>query len=142
MNSKEYIQDYEDRIANLLTQVEEGNESPLNAWVAFRQLQVLAGIASNQLLNEALDEVRQYPEKRISILGAKVEERKTATTYDFTADDIYRDLDQKIKDRRKRLKHAAMSADLIIDTETGQEMTVVPVKKEGSYTLAFTPKKA
>lgn len=141
MNSKEYIQDYEDRIANLLTQVEEGNESPLNAWVAFRHLQVLAGKASEQLLNEALEEVRQYPEKRISILGAKVEERKTATTYDFTQDEVYRDLDQKIKDRRKRLKHAAMSADLIIDTETGQEMTVVPVKKEGSYTLAFTPKK-
>ena len=120
-------------------QYENGQITATEAFVIVNQKIKQLEALKNELYDNALEEAREF-NKGEKYYGVVWEIRSGKTTYDFEKDNEYKSLNDQLKNRRKLLTAACKSAQNNIGTfnaDSGEEITIVPIKSIARDTLVF-----
>ena len=112
---------YEEVMANMVTEIEEGNESALQAFLSFRNIEKVAKDCMKQIEHLALEELSDH-NGRLEQGDIVVEARSSAGRWKFT-DDAHAALKQQLKDAeelRKQAHKLHLKGSEVIDPETGE----------------------
>jgi hypothetical protein len=120
---------------NILTGVNEGEISPLNAYVVGKALEFVAKDLIANTKELAIKEV--YSDKKGTYKGAEYQIKSEATYYDYSADPVYASLEAQLKARKELLSTVAKLKQTVVD-ENGEVVPKVPVKSGGAETIAIS----
>ena len=112
---------YEEVMANMVTEIEEGNESALQAFLSFRNIEKVAKDCMKQIEHLALEELSDH-NGRLEQGDIVVESRSSAGRWKFT-DEGHAALKQQLKDAeelRKQAHKLHLKGSEVIDPETGE----------------------
>jgi hypothetical protein len=112
---------YEEVMANMVIEIEEGNESALQAFLSFRNIEKVAKDCMAQIEPLALGELSDHNGK-LEQGDIVVEARSSAGRWKFT-DDAHAALKQQLKDAeelRKQAHKLHLKGSEVIDPETGE----------------------
>jgi aspartyl-tRNA synthetase len=112
---------YEEVMANMVTEIEEGNESALQAFLSFRNIEKVAKDCMKQIEHLALEELSDH-NGRLEQGDVVIEARSSAGRWKFT-DDAHAALKQQLKDAeelRKQAHKLHLKGSEVIDPETGE----------------------
>ncbi len=116
---------------NLVKQVlDEGNASLHD---------VMANIARlKEVVNSADAELRKHlPEEKLTHLGVTFTPKNGGETINYTDDEVYAELKEKLQARADKLKLAHKSKDLIYDNEGVEVPKVSTTPRKDSITITF-----
>ncbi len=105
----------------------EGYSSAIDLTVMLRKAAEYIASYVKALDSVARQELAQENNQEADRLGAKLSLSSTGKRLDYSADPIYNDLQNRLKDREELLKLAHKSKDAIYD-QYGAEVMKVPVK--------------
>ena len=112
---------YEEVMANMVTEIEEGNESALQAFLSFRNIEKVAKDCMKQIEHLALEELSDH-NGRLEQGDIVVEARSSAGRWKFP-DEGHAALTQQLKDAeelRKQAHKLHLKGSEVIDPETGE----------------------
>jgi len=112
---------YEEVMANMVTEIEEGNESALQAFLSFRNIEKVAKDCMKQIEHLALEELSDH-NGRLEQGDIVVESRSSAGRWKFT-DEGHAALKQQLKDAeelRKQAHKLHLKGSEVIDPDTGE----------------------
>jgi|DEB0MinimDraft_10_1074344.scaffolds.fasta_scaffold113718_2 hypothetical protein len=112
---------YEEVMANMVIEIEEGNESALQAFLSFRNIEKVAKDCMKQIEHLALEELSDH-NGRLEQGDIVIESRSSAGRWKFT-DDAHAALKQQLKDAeelRKQAHKLHLKGSEVIDPETGE----------------------
>ncbi len=92
-----------------------------------------------EIYSDATEEVREF-NKDEKYYGFKWEVRRGKVTYDFEKDEEYKDLNDKVKSRRKDLTQACKMAEnnkVFFDGGSGEQIEAVPIKSVSKDVITF-----
>lgn len=132
MSKDLYYKMREEEVAQLLTEVEEGNTQALQTYANFKRAKDLFDQASKQIEPLAMDEASNYAEKTFSEAGFTFEKRNGSTRYSFNHIPEVVKLKEQIKEIETKSKQAfiAQQKGLLTADTNGEE---IPLPKV-SYT--------
>lgn len=112
---------YEEVMANMVNEIEEGNESALQAFLSFRNIEKVAKDCMKQIEHLALEELSDH-NGRLEQGDIVVESRSSAGRWKFT-DEGHAALNQQLKDAeelRKQAHKLHLKGSEVIDPDTGE----------------------
>jgi hypothetical protein len=112
---------YEELMANMVIEIEEGNESALQAFLSFRNIEKIAKDCMKQIEHLALEELSDH-NGRLEQGDIVIESRSSAGRWKFT-DDAHAELKQQLKDAeelRKQAHKLHLKGSEVIDPDTGE----------------------
>ena len=126
----------------LIQDVMDGNESACQAHSMLKEIETTLKAGLNVIQGEVMNEARDLTPKDI-YFGGVWEFRNTPTFLDFSKDDIYVDLNSKASERKKELNAAWKASQTrkgFFDSNTGEEIPVLPVKTPAKEIIVFKAK--
>lgn len=129
-------------INELVQKVKDGEEDALKAYIYLSKLEKDAKAAKDSIVDDALEVRSTYPEKALSISGAIVEVRSTATQYKYDHIPEYGVIKERLKSVEENAKQALIQqqkgSELVIDGEVitpakavlGKTQLFVKIKKD------------
>lgn len=112
----------------ILKKVEDGDFNPLEAYILIKKSIEEHTQALSVLQKEAYDEADKYTEKTIKEYeGFIIEKSNTGARYNWSQDDIYKELETKLKKRQELLKTALKTDEKIFESD-GSELIRVEIK--------------
>lgn len=118
----------------IIDKVIVGELDPLKVHVYAKAMKEAWELIASETQGYALDEAEKYG-KEGKVFGASFRLSSTGDRYDYEADQTYRDLKEKLKQREELLKQAVKSRVVLVDDETGEQIPKVPVKSSSKQTL-------
>lgn len=116
-------------------ELEAGNHNPLQRFILAKRTSEFLESYMAELKSSALNEAEKHG-KGASVYNSKIDIHSTGARYDYEADPVYVELQEKVKLRKDLLDLANKSKEPIFDGE-GIEVPKVPLKSAGSTTLAI-----
>jgi hypothetical protein len=104
------------KIAELITDVQEGNYNPLTAYTELKRFEAEIKNALEIIQPLAINEAAKYAEKEFEYNGCKILKRSTPTTYSFDHIDAFNETSKRLETIKKLAKLGG------IDPETGEVM--------------------
>lgn len=129
------------QISQLIQDVVDGNESACRAYSILKDLEFVVKNGLEVIKEPVMQEAREF-NKGETYYGGKWEFRSTGVTLDFTKDETYVDLDSKAKARRKDLTEAFKAHESgkgFFDSDSGEQIPILPVKIQSKETIVFKP---
>ena len=116
-------------VANLLTEVEEGNQRALITYAELKKCANLFTEAYKQIEPIAQQEAAHYPDKSFAEGGYIFEKRNGATRYSYNHIPEVADLKQRLKDTEAKYKTAYLSKQkgLLTASADGEEIILPKV---------------
>ncbi len=136
--SKKNIKSISNRMC---TEVTDGNVNALQTYIKAKFFDSLSKEIIKTIKDDALDEALNYSKNDSEYNKAKFSISNTGNTLDYSADSEYADLEKQLKARKDKLKKAfdmSKDGDAYLDGESGELITVVPVKKQSEQILKIT----
>jgi|TARA_R110000787_G_scaffold102552_1_gene208600 hypothetical protein len=132
MSKDLFFQMRQNEVAELLTEVEEGNIAALSTYGNLKKCQALFNEAVKQIEEIAFNEADLYSEKTFEDSGFLFEKRNGGIRYSFKHIEEWQELERKKKEVEERSKQAylAIQRRLLVGSEDGEEVEVPKV----SYT--------
>ena len=130
------------QISQLIQDVMDGNESACQTHSILKELEQTIESGLKVIQGEVMNEARDY-EKGEVYHGGTWTFRNTATYLDFSQDNVYTDLNGQASARKKELNaawKASQSGKGFFDSETGEEVPILPVKTPAKEIIVFKPK--
>lgn len=130
-------------ITEQIEALDDGNLSGCEAFIIANDLIKLGTELKNKSIGVAIDEASTF-NKGESYYGGTWQIRNIADTLDYSKDPEWHQLSEQLKARRAQLtsaRKAHANKNIFLNAETGEEITIVPVKKAGGQTIVFTPNK-
>lgn len=122
------------------TLLDEGERSPLDAYIKLKALAEYASEAGKLLHDAALDEANRYTKGDNVMHGVVFEEGVAGVRYKYDHDETWQELKDKLKQREEQMK-SGMGTAGVVDKETGE--VVAPAEKtHGKTTLKISMPKA
>jgi len=111
-----------DRIADLITQVEDGNEDALKVFILLKELEGVVKDSLEQIKESAIKEAKNYG-KTFEVFGASVTVKEGAGRYSYKHIPIWSKLEEERKVIENAAKQRALNPSLIMaDAATGEEI--------------------
>ena len=126
----------------MIQDVMDGNESACEAHSILKELEQTIESGIELIRNDVMNEARDF-EKGEAYFGGTWQFRNGTTYLDFTKDDIYTNYASQASERKKELNaawKAKQSGKGFFDSETGEEVPVLPVKTPAKEIIVFKPK--
>ena len=119
----------EEEVANLLTEVDNGDKRALTVYANFKRCKDLFDEAAKQIEPQAQNEASEYAEKSFSEAGFIFEKRNGATRFTFSHIPEVKKLSDKIKEIQEKSKQAylAKQKNLLTADENGEEIPMPKV---------------
>jgi len=127
MSKKEIISQAEQNARQMM---DEGKTNEFDALAAAERLSVFVDTFKKQLRAD----IDQIPEKTYKRGNVEFSMRNTGDRYDYAQDELYAQLQEKLKQRKQLLDLARKSDDPIFDSE-GVEVPKVGIKTHGKEAL-------
>jgi hypothetical protein len=136
-------------VSKIVSELRDGHQDPLQARVFFKIAEYVVKESAKATDDLALNEANKYGSKRFEAHGATIELKELGTKwwYDNTNDPEYaalmaqkEALDAKIKAREKFLQTIPETGLEIVDTETGETLTINRAYKTSTSGLAISLK--
>ncbi len=126
-------------IEELKIKIENGDISFSEAFsLIYLEIQNLENY-KDEIYSDATEEVREF-NKDEKYHGFKWDVRRGKVTYDFEKDEEYKDLNDKVKSRRKDLTQACKMAEgnkVFFDGDSGYQIEAVPIKSVSKDVITF-----
>lgn len=132
-SSKEQVKIFSN---DIVSQVKAGVINPLTLKMQMKFIEKTFSEIDKEIKDNVMDEASKYG-KSFQHNGWKVDEVEAGVTYDFTRDNEWLDLREKIKERETFLKSLKSPLE-IVDTETGETKTLLPPIRKSTTSLKFT----
>ena len=130
-------------ISQLVQDVVDGNESAAKAWSILKEIDSLIKAGLSEIEPIAMDEAREFNTKEKHYGGYWII-GSTQTILDYSQDEYYSEYDQKAKERKKMLTNAWKAhhqGSGFFDSNTGEEIPILPVKTPSKEMLIYKPEK-
>ena len=130
------------QISELVQSVMDGNSSACEAYALLKDLKPLIESGLKVIEDGAMIEAREF-DKGEKYFGGVWEFRSTATYLDFSKDEVYTNLNQSALSRKKELNEAFKASQTgkgFFDSETGEEVPILPVKTPAKEILIYKQK--
>lgn len=129
---------YADRIS---LEVLEGNHDAISKVVQAKAIIKVAERVIKTVKDNAIDEAGNYAKGENTYNGATFSLKNTGETLDYDQDEIVKDLNKQLKERKAELKAAyemhKKNGKVIMDSE-GEIVPVIKIKTEASTTISVT----
>lgn len=137
--SKSYIDQLSSSIAH---SVMEGNEYAIEQYIKAKGVAEIANSIMDKIKDLAISEADNYnPDDKV--YGCSIQVKSTPTTYDFSHDDQWKMINQKIealkvilKEREAEMINAVGYSQLV--TDSGEIIPAAKIKKQGTKTIAVS----
>jgi hypothetical protein len=116
------------KIAEVITDVQEGNYNALTAYTELKKLEAEVKNALEIIQPLAISESQKYAEKEFEYNGCKILKRSTPTTYSFDHIDAFKETSKRLEQIKKLAKLGG------IDPETGEVMRA-EISKHSTETI-------
>jgi hypothetical protein len=125
----------------LVDEINNGTINPLELARYKKSLEVLFEAIKEPLRDASLEEAAKYGSKEFDFLGAIYKTAEYGTKYDYeaTGDPVWKDLNEKKKDRENFLK-SLKEKHTYVDEETGDVITIYPPVKTSTTSVSVTIK--
>jgi hypothetical protein len=137
--TKEYIDKLSSSVAH---SVMEGNEYAIEQYVKAKGIAEMASSIMEKIKDLAVSEAENYSDGE-KVYGCGIQVKSSPNTYDFSHDDQWKMINQKIeslkvilKEREKEMINAIGYSQLV-DSE-GEVIPPAKIKKQGSKTIAIS----
>ena len=129
-------------VSKMIHDAYDGNESACKVYALLKGLsdQIKSGL--EVIKTPAMEEAREF-NKDEKYFGGTWSFSSTGNTLNYDDDLTFKDLKTKLSDRQELLKNAFIAkqkGSISIDQETGEEITIVSIKKVSVETIRFSPK--
>ena len=116
-----------------------GDETGLPKYIQAKALEKLSKLIIDKIGDFAIDEAQGYSAVDSVFNGASFNLSTTGNTLDYSDDQEYSDIEKALKKRKDQLKTAfdlyRKDGSRVTDTVTGEEISIVPVKKESEQII-------
>ena len=129
-------------IRKAVQSVIDGEESACEVYAMLKNLSVQIESGLRVIKDEAMAEAREF-NKGEPYHGGIWSFSSTGDTLNYTDDPIFEDIKLRLAERQSILKNAFIAkgkGNLTLDEETGEEITIVSIKKASQETIKFSPK--
>jgi hypothetical protein len=120
----------ENQIQTLIKGVDDGLINPLDVFATFRKLEAIFNDAKKKVDALAFEEAEKY-DKTFTFSGVEFTRKEGSERVNYTEDEVYNELTEKLKARQSLLKIVAKSGEQVFDSE-GLEVPKVSVKYDKS----------
>ena len=129
-------------VSQMVQDVCDGNESACKAHAILKGVEATIKAGLNVIQSEAIIEAHEF-DKGETYYGGTWQLKSTPTYLDFTKDETYQILYDKARSRKADLNaayKAKQSGKGFFDSETGEEMPILPVKTPAKEIVVFKEK--
>lgn len=125
--SKTTIKTLETSVEELVKGVDLGLINPLDVFASFDKMAKILTEGKKKVDISALEEAQKYGDKSFDYRGVKFTLRNGSKLLQYEEDEVVKELEGKLKERKDLVKLATNSKDMIFDSE-GVEVPKVSVK--------------
>lgn len=104
-------------VSRILFSEIDGKTDPLKAYIRLKAYLEVLTLLQNKLKDSAISEAEKFHKNERKILGVKFDVTAGATRYDYSEDETWTDLKNKLKERQELLKGLKTE---MADTKTGE----------------------
>jgi len=125
------LTEFNDKIQDVVTAVENGDINGLDAFIVFKKLEDAFKRAKAVIEEYANNEADKYNEKSFTINGFNITKKDGSQRLQYNEDDICLKLSEQLKERQELVKLATKSSKPVYDSD-GVEVPKVSVKFDKS----------
>lgn len=131
----------------IIESVESGNENALNVHAQIIALEKALAAVKDAIRESVLSEAEKHNQKSFSFNGFKIEIKELGVKYDYSMcnDPVMNLLISSIEEYKERQKErsaflkAIKNKETIVDTDTGEVITIYPPIKTSTTGITVTP---
>ena len=131
-----------EQVSKMVQDVMDGNESACKVHALLKGVKATIKAGLNVIQGEALNEAREF-NKEDTYYGGTWQLKSTPTYLDFSQDETFVSLNKSALSRKKDLNQAWKASQTgkgFFDSETGEEVPILPVKTPAKEIVVFKEK--
>ena len=132
----------EEIISKAVKSVIDGKESACEVYALLKNLTVQIASGLKLIKEDTMKEAREF-NKGEPYHGGIWSFTSTGDTLNYEDDPMFKDLKKRLSDRQSILKDAftaKQKGNISVNEDTGEEITIVSIKKVSEETIKFSPK--
>ena len=129
-------------ISKAVKAVIDGEESACEVYAMLKNLTVQIASGLELIKDDAMAEARMFNKDEINF-GGMWSFSSTGNTLNYEDDPIFKDIKTRLAERQSILKNAFIAKEkgnISLNQETGEEITIISIKKVSQETIKFSSK--
>ena len=126
-----------EQLSNTVQSVEDGNFNSLEAYANLDMLEKFIKECKNQIFDSALEEHGKHGEKTFSAFGYQFTSKNGSVKYDYDGHEELAKKEAEVKRIKDLLKNASKLGKAIVDEETGETFSPLPIKSGTKDSLSI-----